>query len=76
MVRPPSRRALDPATAGPRSTDLSPAASQTDNKASVEVFEPVHALAVEGCAVVQKVMREAMIEHTSILATLRGREAL
>jgi hypothetical protein len=42
----------------------------------VEVFEPVHALAVEGCAVVQKVMHEAMIEHTSILATLRGREAL
>ena len=27
----------------------------------MEVFEPVHALAVEGCAVVQKVMREAMI---------------
>jgi hypothetical protein len=25
---------------------------------------------------VQKVMRESMIEHTSILATLRGREAL
>ena len=50
--------------------------TQSDNKCSVDVFEPTHALAMEGCKVVAKVMREAMLRRTRDLAATRAAERL
>lgn len=49
---------------------------QMDNKATVDVFQPVHELAMEGCRVTAGVMREAMLKQTRSLAATRAIEAL
>ena len=46
------------------------------NTATVDVFQPVNELALEGCRVVAKVMREAMIKQTRNLSATRAIEAL
>ena len=50
--------------------------AQSDNKCAVDVFEPTHALAMEGCKVVARVMREAMLRRTKELAATRAAERL
>ena len=47
---------------------------QMDNKATVEVFEPVMNLGLDGCRVIAKHMREAMLQQTRELATSRAIE--
>ena len=49
---------------------------QSDNKCAVDVFEPTQALAMEGCEVVARVMREAMLRRTKELAATRAAERL
>ena len=50
--------------------------AQSDNKCAVDVFEPTHALAMEGCKVVARVMRDAMLRRTKDLAATRAAERL
>ena len=49
---------------------------QSDHKCAIDVFEPTHALALEGCKVVALVMREAMLRRTKDLAATRAAERL
>lgn len=43
----------------------------TENKAAVDVFERAHELALDGCRVASKLMRERMIEHAKHLWAMR-----
>jgi len=49
---------------------------QLDNKCAMDAFGLAHELALEGCRVVGREMREAMIARTKHLAATRAHEAL